>query len=148
MSEIDMELTINDIEKIWFEDEHIYLRVKDGREQGMPIRWFPRLQNASKTAKNNFEMRTWGIHWPTLDEDLSYGRFFTYNKDEVEKGRTEVQLLLSRFPAIKINELAVIAGISPVLMRHYACGVKTPSAKRLAQIKEALHKLGRELIAV
>ncbi len=143
-----MELTVNDIDKVWFGDDHIYLRVKDGREQGMPTRWFPRLQNASKTAKSNFEMRAWGIHWPTLDEDLSYDSFFTYNKDEIEKDRTEVQLLFSRFPAIKISELAVIAGISPVLMRHYACGVKTPSAKRFARIKEALHKLGREPIAV
>ena len=35
----------------------------------------------------------------------------------------------------------------PTLMRHYACGVKVPSAKRLQKIREALHKLGRELLS-
>lgn len=143
-----MGLTINDIDKVWFKDDMIHLKTKDGREQSMPLRWFPRLKNAKETQRNNYEMRVWGLHWPELDEDLSYSGFFTYKKDEIDTNRTEVQLLLARFPAIKISELAVIAGINPTLMRHYACGVKKPSAKRLEQIKEALHRLGRELIAV
>ncbi len=143
-----MELTINDIDKVWFKDDQIHLRTKDDREQGMPLRWFSRLQNATEAERNDYKMGTWGLHWPKLNEDLSYSGFFTYHKDEEDNNRTEVQVLLARFPAIKISELAVIAGISPTLMRHYACGVKKPSAKRLEQIKEALHRLGRELIAV
>ena len=142
-----MELTISDIEKVWFEGDSVHLRTKDGQEKSMPISWFPRLNDASDAERDNFEMRTWGLHWPHLNEDLSYNGFFTYNKDEIIDNRTEVQVLLARFPVINISKLAVTVGISPTLMRHYACGVKVPSAKRLQKIKEALHKLGRELLS-
>jgi len=83
-----------------------------------------------------------------LDEDLSYSGFFTFDKDKILNNRTEVQMLLARFPEINISELAVLAGISPTLMRHYACGVKSPSPERFQQIKDALHQLGYKLIAV
>lgn len=142
-----MELSINDIEKVWFEGDHIHLRTKDGQEKRMPVSWFPRLNNASEAERNNFEMRTWGVHWAQLDEDLSYNGFFTYNKDQIKADRSEVQILLARFPAINLSKLAVIAGISPTLMRHYASGIKVPSPKRLEKIREALHKLGRELLS-
>jgi len=36
-----MELTMNDVDKVWFAGDHIYLRTKNGDEKGMPLRWFP-----------------------------------------------------------------------------------------------------------
>ena len=143
-----MELTMNDVDKVWFAGDHIYLRTKNGNEKGMPLRWFPRLQNATEAERNDYEMRIWGLHWKKLDEDLSYSGFFTFDKDKLHNNRTEAQMLLARFPAINISELAVLADISPTLMRHYACGVKTPSEKRFQQIKDALRQLGYQLIAV
>lgn len=36
-------------------------------------------------------------------------------------------------------------GISQSLMASYICGVKKPSARRLKEIENAVHTLGREL---
>jgi cysteine-rich CPCC protein/uncharacterized protein DUF2442 len=42
----------------------------DGRRIATPLAWYPRLQNASKSAREHFELMAMGIHWPELDEDL------------------------------------------------------------------------------
>ena len=58
---------------VWFDDSKIYVRLVDGRELGVPIDWFPRLRDASEQDKNNWRFigRGSGIHWETIDEDLS-----------------------------------------------------------------------------
>jgi len=53
--------------------ERISVELSDGRSISAPVAWFPRL-----AAGNDLERRKWqksaggtGIHWPTLDEDIS-----------------------------------------------------------------------------
>jgi hypothetical protein len=36
-----------------------------------PLAWYPRLLNASAADRADYEIMPMGIHWPTLDEDLS-----------------------------------------------------------------------------
>ena len=45
----------------------------DGRELLVPLEWFPRLRDAADTDRANWRLigRGEGIHWPTLDEDIS-----------------------------------------------------------------------------
>jgi hypothetical protein len=50
------------------------LRLEDGRKVGVPLVRFRRFANATPNALNNYQLmqqRGEGIHWPTLDEDLS-----------------------------------------------------------------------------
>ena len=35
-----------------------------------PLAWYPRLRDASPSARANLELMAMGIHWPELDEDL------------------------------------------------------------------------------
>ena len=56
-----------------FTEDRLEVTLEDGREVGVPLAWFPRLRDASRT-----ELADWrligdgvGIHWPRLDEDLS-----------------------------------------------------------------------------
>jgi len=58
---------------LWFTDNKLFVRLNDGRELGVPLEWFPKLRDASEK-----ELRNWrfigggiGIHWDTLDEDIS-----------------------------------------------------------------------------
>lgn len=51
----------------------LWIELEDGRELGCPLSMFPRLASAKPK-----DLETWewigggtGIHWPTLDEDLS-----------------------------------------------------------------------------
>ncbi len=66
------------VEKVWFENNHICILTKDGRKGSHPLEWFPRLENATEKQRNNFELSPFGIHWPDIDEDLSYEGFFDY----------------------------------------------------------------------
>jgi hypothetical protein len=45
----------------------------DGREVGTPLEWFPKLRKATATQRNSWRLigRGVGIHWESLDEDLS-----------------------------------------------------------------------------
>ncbi|MGG7666845.1 DUF2442 domain-containing protein [Dyadobacter sp. BHUBP1] len=47
-------------------------------ERSQPLKWFPRLFNASLAERQKFELSAFGIHWPKLDEDLGFEGFFTY----------------------------------------------------------------------
>lgn len=37
----------------------------------MPIAWFPRLLAASSAERANVTLSAFGLHWETLDEDIS-----------------------------------------------------------------------------
>jgi hypothetical protein len=45
----------------------------DGRTLSVPLAWFPRLLNSSADARSDFQLigDGEGIHWPTVDEDIS-----------------------------------------------------------------------------
>lgn len=45
----------------------------DGRTITAPLVWFPRLSQANKQQRDNWELLGDGdgIHWPDIDEDLS-----------------------------------------------------------------------------
>ena len=61
------------VKKIRFTDERIYFELKDGREIGVPLDWFPRLKGASPEERENYYLTAngTGIHWESLDEDIS-----------------------------------------------------------------------------
>lgn len=46
--------------------------LKSGQSLVFPIKGNPRLEYATLDALNNVELSPFGIHWPDLDEDLSF----------------------------------------------------------------------------
>jgi hypothetical protein len=40
------------------------------RRIATPLKWYPRLRDASVIARGHFELMPMGIHWPELGEDL------------------------------------------------------------------------------
>lgn len=73
-----------EVSKIWFDNDNIFLKTQEGEEKSMPLKWFPRLEKASKKQRENFELSAFGIHWPELDEDLSYEGFFKFKPEKTE----------------------------------------------------------------
>ena len=61
------------IRNVRFDADRLVVELSDGRSLGTPIRWYPRLANASPTQRERWELlgRGSGIHWPDVDEDLS-----------------------------------------------------------------------------
>lgn len=58
---------------VWFDENMLHVRLADGREVGVPVAWFPRLENASSSEREHWRLigDGIGIHWQDLDEDIS-----------------------------------------------------------------------------
>jgi predicted RNase H-like HicB family nuclease len=65
---------------------------------------------------------------------------FTYTYD--------VQAFFEVFPALKITEIAHLAGLNTSLLRQYASGAKYPSQAQAQRIEQAIHTLGEQLAKV
>ncbi|MCA1838294.1 MAG: DUF2442 domain-containing protein [Actinobacteria bacterium] len=60
-------------QNVEFTDDDLVVSLVDGRKVVVPLVWFPRLANATKSQLQHFELLGdgEGIHWPDIDEDLS-----------------------------------------------------------------------------
>jgi hypothetical protein len=58
---------------VWFDESHLWVALRDGRQVAVPLAYFPRLLKADPAQRNRFEMSGGGtgIHWDELDEDIS-----------------------------------------------------------------------------
>ena len=58
--------------KVWFDENNLWVALVDGRQLSVPRIYFPRLDAASISELENYELSGdgLGIHWDTLDEDL------------------------------------------------------------------------------
>jgi uncharacterized protein DUF2442 len=58
---------------IQFSDDALSVTLRDGRVISVPLVWYPRLLDATRSQRENWKIAGggYGIHWPDLDEDLS-----------------------------------------------------------------------------
>ncbi|NJW53094.1 DUF2442 domain-containing protein [Salinimicrobium oceani] len=64
------------IKEVLFRDEKVFFSLEDGREIGAPLRWYPKLYNATEEELLDYTISPggYGVHWTKVDEDLSaYG---------------------------------------------------------------------------
>jgi hypothetical protein len=54
-----------------FDDDSLWVHLDDGRVIGAPLAWFPRLLAADNASRMQFEISPMGIHWESIDEDIS-----------------------------------------------------------------------------
>ncbi|MBA3980803.1 MAG: DUF2442 domain-containing protein [Alcanivorax sp.] len=54
-------------------DDALLVSLADGRTLSVPLSWFPRLAAATPSQRDEFQLigGGQGIHWPSLDEDIS-----------------------------------------------------------------------------
>ena len=72
-----------DVPRIWFDQDHIYLKTTEGIEKSMPLEWFPKLAQATPKQREKYELSPFGVHWEILDEDLSFEGFFSFQKENI-----------------------------------------------------------------
>ena len=87
-------------------------------------------------------MGDFGIRWEELDEDLSFEGFF------FEKKSNPLYDLFVAHPELNAAAIARRLGMSQSLFAQYVSGTKKPSKKRLEEIVETIHAIGRELISI
>ena len=130
------------IDKIWLTKTAVWIRAESGREAAESFADYPRLKYATQEQRANYETDDEGIHWPDIDEDLSFEGFFC------KKPTTELYRLFMAHPELNVSAIARRMGISQSLMAQYISGKKKASAERVANIYKAVREVGQELIAV
>ncbi|MDR0845499.1 MAG: DUF2442 domain-containing protein [Tannerella sp.] len=63
------------ITKLWFDDNKIFIQTDGGKELWQSLLWYQRLQYASEEQRKNYRLSYSGIHWPDVDEDISFESF-------------------------------------------------------------------------
>ena len=130
------------IEKVWLTDTAIWIRTADGREACEKFSDYQRLKWATQEQRVNFTTSDDGIHWPELDEDLSFEGFFH------EKKSNPLYDLFMTHPELNVSAVARRLRISQSLFAQYVSGAKKPSEERFNEILQTIRSIGCELAAV
>lgn len=135
------------IKKVWFDADRVFVLTDQGEELSRPLEAFPVLKDASTEERTDFRIGRFGddIRWEKLDEDVHISSFYETSEPNPEN---EVNQMFRRFPQLNVSEMARYIGINKSLLAKYIYGIKRPSKERMAQIKDAMHAMGKELIAV
>ena len=60
-------------QKVWFDDNNMWIMFTDGRQLSIPLAYFPKLKNANQEEREKLVISGGGtgLHWDSLDEDIS-----------------------------------------------------------------------------
>lgn len=64
------------IDRVWVDAEGVYAITEDGVQAGYKFARWPRLASATVEQRADFYLTYGGIHWPQVDEDLSFEGMF------------------------------------------------------------------------
>ena len=131
------------IKRLWFEDNKIFIQTEDEKHLWQSLLWYPRLLYASDEQRNDYRLSYSGIHWSSIDEDMSFESFFYSHPEPVGISR----LFLTR-PELNPSAIARRVGMEQSLLASYIRGIKKPSSKDEKKILNAIRKFGKELIEV
>ena len=70
-----------------FDDDSMQVALSDGRTLGVPLAWFPRLLHATAEQREACRLSRRGLHWETLDEDISVAGLLAGRGDETKAGK-------------------------------------------------------------
>ena len=65
------------VSKVWVDDNNVWVETRDGLKANSSISRWQRLSNATREQRNFFVLSRFGIHWPEIDEDLSFEGIFS-----------------------------------------------------------------------
>lgn len=135
------------IKDIWFDGGRIFMRDTEGSVYTRPLEAFPLLLEATEKQRGDFIIDPQGdaVRWPEIDEDIHVSSFLEQKEPDEDN---EIARIFHRFPQLNVSEVARQMGINKSLLSKYIYGIKTPSEHRRLEIKQALHTLGEELLAV
>lgn len=129
------------IEKIWFDNLWLFGQDVSGNIYKQSILWYRRLVDATKEQRENYELSDIGIHWRCINEDISFDSFVERNN--VEPNAMQKFFLSHR--EFNLIGLSKILGINHTLLYDYINGWKTPSPKRVEEIRSGIKRYAQEL---
>ncbi len=66
------------ITRVWVDNDKVFAQTEDGLQASYPFKMWHRLRNATTDQRQQFYLSYTGIHWPSIDEDLSFEGMFAH----------------------------------------------------------------------
>ena len=133
------------IEKLWFENNRIYIINDKNETLFQSLKFYPRLLCATDDQREKYECWEYGIRWDEIDEDMSYESFYF---DDTKEPVTGIQDAFLSNPELNISAVARRMGIQQSLLASYIKGTKIPSPDRKKLILDTIHDIGEDLLAI
>lgn len=133
------------IEKLWFENNRIYIINDKNETLFQSLKFYPRLLCATDDQREKYECWEYGIRWDEIDEDMSYESFYY---EDTKEPVTGIQDAFLSNPELNISAVARRMGIQQSLLASYIKGTKTPSPDRKKLILDTIHDIGEDLLAI
>lgn len=130
------------IKRVWTTPTEIWVEDEEGNQGFAAFDDYPRLRHATPEEREEYELSDEGIHWPRIDEDLSFEGFFE------TKEYTSLYRFFQAHPELNASAVARRLGISQSLFAQYISGRKRPSKERTEEIQEEIQRIGESLLAV
>jgi hypothetical protein len=67
-----MNTLVDRVQSVAYQDGYVVISMDSGVEIRFPVAGNPRLSKGTPEQLNNIEVSPFGLHWPDLDEDLSF----------------------------------------------------------------------------
>ena len=64
-----------DIQSVVFGSDSINIVLKNGKQYTQGLKFYPMLEKADKKERQNFVISALGLHWRSLDTDISFESF-------------------------------------------------------------------------
>lgn len=135
------------IQSVWFEDGRIFIKTDEQHTFSRPLEAFPTLKDANDNERQSYRIGRFGddIRWEMLDEDVHISSFYDTKEPNLDN---EAGRIFRAYPQLSVAGMADYLGIHKSLLDRYIYGMVEPCPQRMHQIKDALHAVGKLLIAV
>jgi hypothetical protein len=77
------------VKKLWFSDERLFIETNRKEVLSQPLRFYPRLKNATETQRHKWQQSYGGLHWQAIDEDISFESFYWGDNDPLRLYHSE-----------------------------------------------------------
>jgi hypothetical protein len=74
--------------RVRFDSDSMWVDLSDGRTLGVPLAWFPRLLRATAEQREQVRISSRGLHWESLDEDVSIAGLLAGLGDQTATDKT------------------------------------------------------------
>ncbi|MDE6342596.1 MAG: DUF2442 domain-containing protein [Muribaculaceae bacterium] len=64
------------VAKVWLDEDAVWIELNDGRIAKEYFADYYGFASSTSSQRQNYRLSHFGIHWPEIDEDLSYAGFF------------------------------------------------------------------------
>lgn len=86
-----MNTLVEKVKSAGYRDGYVVVSMESGVEIRFPVSGNPRLSRGTIEQIDNIEVSPFGLHWPDLDEDLSFRGLLAGNYGQCRECRSERQ---------------------------------------------------------